>query len=79
MGFDAIDWIVIACHFVIIMPIAARIMRQRRQSSTDHFLARRQKSRLVIGTPVSTSDFGPKLIAGPAGQKRTTGVLLSKS
>jgi uncharacterized sodium:solute symporter family permease YidK len=68
MGFDTIDWIVIASYFAIIMGIVIWIMRQRQQSSTDYFLAGRNMPWFVIGASIFASNIGSEHIVGLAGQ-----------
>ncbi|MHC4743709.1 MAG: sodium:solute symporter [Planctomycetota bacterium] len=77
MGFDTIDWIVIASYFLLIMGIAVWIMRQRQQSSTDYFLAGRHMPWFVIGASVFASNIGSEHIVGLAGQGTTSGMAMA--
>jgi SSS family solute:Na+ symporter len=77
MGFDTIDWIVIASYFAIIMGIVIWIIRQRQQSSTDYFLAGRNMPWFVIGASIFASNIGSEHIVGLAGQGATSGMAMA--
>jgi len=77
MGFEALDWVVIAAYFAVIMGIAFWVMRQRQESSTDYFLAGRNMPWFVVGASIFASNIGSEHIVGLAGQGSTSGMAMA--
>ncbi|MBL7154691.1 MAG: sodium/solute symporter [Phycisphaerae bacterium] len=77
MGFAAIDWIVIALYFAVVMGIAVWVIRQRQRSSADYFLAGRHVGWFVIGASLFASNIGSEHLVGLAGAGADSGVAMA--
>ena len=73
---DAIDWIVIAVYFSILLGLVASVTR-RRQTSADYFLAGRNVGFFAIGASIFASNIGSEHIVGLAGQGASTGLAMA--
>jgi len=77
MGFAALDWIVIALYFAVVMGIAVWVIRQRQRSSADYFLAGRHIGWFVIGASLFASNIGSEHLVGLAGAGADSGVAMA--
>ncbi len=77
MGFETLDWIVIASYFAVIMGIAFWVIGKGQKSSTDYFLAGRHMPWFVIGASIFASNIGSEHIVGLAGQGSTSGMAMA--
>ncbi len=77
MGFAALDWIVIALYFAVVMGIAVWVIRQRQRSSADYFLAGRHVGWFVIGASLFASNIGSEHLVGLAGAGADSGVAMA--
>jgi SSS family solute:Na+ symporter len=77
MGFQTLDWVVIALYFAIIMGISVWVIMQRQRSSADYFLAGRHMPWFVIGASIFASNIGSEHIVGLAGQGSTSGMAMA--
>ncbi len=73
---NAIDWIVIAVYFSILLGLVASVTR-RRQTSADYFLAGRNVGFFAIGASIFASNIGSEHIVGLAGQGASTGLAMA--
>lgn len=72
----ALDWIVIAAYFGVLLAVVASVTR-RQQTSTDYFLAGRNVGFFAIGASIFASNIGSEHIVGLAGQGASTGLAMA--
>lgn len=72
-----IDWIVIAIYFGILLSIAWWVVKRRKDSAADYFLAGRNLGWWIIGASIFASNIGSEHVVGLAGAGATTGVALA--
>ena len=68
-----LDWIIIACYFVVLLTIAWWSSRKQ-DTSADYFLASRNLGWFVVGASLFASNIGSEHIVGLAGNGATSGV-----
>ncbi len=73
----AIDWIIIAGYFLVILGLAWWVIRQRTDTPTDYFLAGRHLGWLIVGASIFASNIGSEHLVGLAGSGATDGVALA--
>ena len=73
----AIDWFVIACYFGILLCVASWVVRRRKDSAADYFLAGRNLGWWVIGASIFASNIGSEHIVGLAGSGAVSGVAMA--
>jgi solute:Na+ symporter, SSS family len=72
-----IDWVMIALYFGILLAVAWWVVRKRKDSATDYFLAGRNLGWWVIGASIFASNIGSEHIVGLAGSGATNGVAMA--
>jgi len=77
MSITLIDWLVVAAYFGIILGIAWWVIRKRKDTSDDYFLAGRSLGWFVIGASIFASNIGSEHIVGLAGSGATDGVAMA--
>lgn len=77
MAVHAIDWIIVAGYFLIIFGLAWWVIKQRKDTSTDYFLAGRHLGWFVIGASIFSSNIGSEHLVGLAGSGATDGVAMA--
>jgi SSS family solute:Na+ symporter len=81
MGIGALDWVVVAIYFVIVIAIAVwAIRRERRgeETSADYFLAGRNIGWFVVGASLFASNIGSEHLVGLAGTGAASGLVLGQ-
>ena len=73
----AIDWLVIALYFLILLCVAWWVVRKSKDSAADYFLAGRNLGWWIIGASIFASNVGSEHVVGLAGAGATTGVTLA--
>jgi SSS family solute:Na+ symporter len=73
----AIDWLVIALYFAILMCVAWWVIRKGKDSAADYFLAGRNLSWWIIGASIFASNIGSEHVVGLAGAGASSGVALA--
>ena len=73
----AIDWLVIALYFSILLGVATWVVRKGKDSATDYFLAGRNLGWWVIGASIFASNIGSEHVVGLAGSGATSGVAMA--
>lgn len=63
----ALDWIVIAGYFLLLLGIAAWVILQKQENSEDYFLAGRNMGWFVVGASIFASNIGSEHVVGLAG------------
>jgi solute:Na+ symporter, SSS family len=74
---SAIDWLMIALYFTILLCVAWWVVRKGRENTTDYFLAGRNLGWWVIGASIFASNIGSEHIVGLAGSGATSGVAMA--
>jgi SSS family solute:Na+ symporter len=64
---DLLDWIAIALYFVVLAVIAIWVIRKKKNSTEDYFLAGRNVGWFVIGASIFASNIGSEHVVGLAG------------
>src|SRR5437764_3544674 len=72
-----IDWVVIAIYFSILLAVAWWVVKRRKDSATDYFLAGRNLAWWIIGASIFASNIGSEHVVGLAGAGATSGVALA--
>ncbi|HVN06790.1 MAG TPA: sodium:solute symporter [Bryobacteraceae bacterium] len=73
----ALDWVMIACYFGILLCVAWWVVRRGKDSATDYFLAGRNLGWWIIGASIFASNIGSEHIVGLAGSGATSGVAMA--
>lgn len=77
MALHALDWVVIAVYFAVILGLAWWVIKQRQDNPTDYFLAGRHLGWFVIGASIFASNIGSEHLVGLAGTGATDGVVMA--
>jgi len=73
----AIDWIIVAGYFAIILGLGWWVMKKQQDTSTDYFLAGRHLGWLIVGASIFASNIGSEHLVGLAGSGATDGVAMA--
>jgi SSS family solute:Na+ symporter len=73
----ALDWLMIALYFGILLCVAWWVVRRSKENTTDYFLAGRNLGWWVIGASIFASNIGSEHIVGLAGSGATSGVAMA--
>src|SRR6266545_3684821 len=73
----AIDWLMIALYFGILLCVAWWVVRKSKDSAADYFLAGRNLGWWIIGASIFASNIGSEHIVGLAGSGATSGVAMA--
>jgi solute:Na+ symporter, SSS family len=74
MGLQTWDWITLSGYFLIIISVAWWVIKKKKDTAADYFLAGRNLSWWIIGASVFASNIGSEHIVGLAGTGATDGV-----
>lgn len=77
MGLQTLDWITLSAYFAVILCIAWWVIRKRKDTAADYFLAGRNLSWWIIGASIFASNIGSEHIVGLAGTGATDGVAMA--
>lgn len=77
MTLEALDWIVVAGYFAVILGLGWWVIKQQKDTSDDYFLAGRHLGWFVIGASIFASNIGSEHLVGLAGSGATDGVALA--
>src|ERR1700693_173055 len=72
----AIDWLMIALYFGILLGVAWWVVRKGKDSAADYFLAGRNLGWWIIGASIFASNIGSEHIVGLAGSGAQGGVAM---
>jgi solute:Na+ symporter, SSS family len=72
-----LDWVAIACYFSILLCVAWWVVKRRKDTAADYFLAGRNLSWWIIGASIFASNIGSEHIVGLAGSGATDGVAMA--
>ncbi len=73
----ALDWLMIALYFGILLCVAWWVVRKSKDSAADYFLAGRNLGWWIIGASIFASNIGSEHIVGLAGSGATSGVAMA--
>src|SRR5437899_5612408 len=73
----ALDWLAIAFYFGILLGVAWWVVKLRKDTATDYFLAGRNLSWWIIGASIFASNIGSEHIVGLAGSGAKDGVAMA--
>ena len=79
MAVTTIDWIIVAGYFMVIFGIAWWVIKKRKNTTTDYFLAGRELGWFIIGASIFASNIGSEHLVGLAGSGATDGVVVPDS
>ena len=71
------DWLAIALYFSVLLGVAWWVVKRRKDTTTDYFLAGRNLAWWIIGASIFASNIGSEHIVGLAGQGATDGVAMA--
>src|SRR5258707_662075 len=74
---SALDWVMIALYFGILLGVAWWVVRRAQKNTTEYFLAGRNLGWWVIGASIFASNIGSEHIVGLAGSGATSGVAMA--
>jgi solute:Na+ symporter, SSS family len=72
-----LDWLAIACYFGILLCVAWWVIKRRKDTAADYFLAGRNLGWWIIGASIFASNIGSEHIVGLAGSGAKDGVALA--
>src|SRR5258708_4222709 len=70
---NAFDWLMIALYFGILLGVAWWVVRKRKDTAADYFLAGRNLGWWIIGASIFASNIGSEHIVGLAGSGAASG------
>ncbi|HEV2209735.1 MAG TPA: sodium:solute symporter [Verrucomicrobiae bacterium] len=73
----SLDWLAIACYFGILLCVAWWVVKRRKDTAADYFLAGRNLSWWIIGASIFASNIGSEHIVGLAGSGAKDGVAMA--
>jgi SSS family solute:Na+ symporter len=73
----AIDWIVLASYFCLLIGVASWVIRKQKKTAADYFLAGRNLGWWVIGASIFASNIGSEHVVGLAGTGAKDGVAMA--
>src|SRR5580698_6832685 len=71
------DWLAIALYFSVLLGVAWWVVRRRKDTAADYFLAGRNLSWWIIGASIFASNIGSEHIVGLAGSGAQQGVTMA--
>jgi SSS family solute:Na+ symporter len=74
---EALDWVVIAGYFAILLGVAWWVILKSKDSAEDYFLAGRNLGWFVVGASIFASNIGSEHLVGLAGSGATDGVAMA--
>src|SRR5512136_2349497 len=72
-----LDWVAIAAYFSILLGVAWWVVKRRKDTAADYFLAGRNLGWWVIGASIFASNIGSEHIVGLAGSGARDGVAMA--
>src|SRR6266516_3631534 len=74
---STLDWLIVAAYFAAIAALTAWVLKRRRDTADDYFLASRHLGWFVVGASIFASTIGSEHLVGLAGAGATSGVALA--
>jgi SSS family solute:Na+ symporter len=73
--FSFFDWIVLGGFFVVLLGVVVWIIKQKKEDTSDYFLAGKNVGWFVIGASIFASNIGSEHLVGLAGAGASSGVV----
>ncbi len=73
----SIDWFIVAIYFGALAALTGWVLKRRRDTTDDYFLASRNLGWFIVGASVFASNIGSEHLVGLAGAGATSGVALA--
>jgi SSS family solute:Na+ symporter len=77
MALQGLDWVTLSLYFALILGVAWWVIRKRKDTAADYFLAGRNLGWWIIGASIFASNIGSEHIVGLAGTGATDGVAMA--
>jgi len=74
---EALDWLVIAAYFGVILGLAWWVILKNKDTAADYFLAGRNLGWFLVGASIFASNIGSEHLVGLAGSGATDGVAMA--
>jgi SSS family solute:Na+ symporter len=74
---EALDWVVIAGYFGLLLGLASWVIRKSKDTAADYFLAGRNLGWWIVGASIFASNIGSEHLVGLAGSGATDGVAMA--
>ncbi|HEY8550446.1 MAG TPA: hypothetical protein VIL35_10855, partial [Vicinamibacterales bacterium] len=74
---ETLDWLVLLAYFALLFGVAVWVIRKRKDTPDDYFLAGRNLGWFVVGASIFASNIGSEHLVGLAGAGATSGVALA--
>src|SRR5881397_1346426 len=74
---STLDWLIVAGYFAAIAALTSWVMKRRRDTTADYFLASRHLGWFIVGASIFASNIGSEHVVGLAGAGATSGVALA--
>ena len=68
-----LDWVMIALYFCMLLGVAWWVIKKRKDTAADYFLAGRNLGWWVVGASIFCSNIGSEHVVGLAGSGATDG------
>jgi solute:Na+ symporter, SSS family len=72
-----LDWLMIALYFTLLLGVAWWVIRRRKDTAADYFLAGRNLGWWIIGASIFASNIGSEHVVGLAGSGAADGVAMA--
>lgn len=76
-AFGALDWMVVAAYFAVLLGVTWLAIRRRKDTAEDYFLAGRHLGFWIVGASIFASNIGSEHLVGLAGSGCTDGVAMA--
>lgn len=73
----ALDWVIVAGYFAALAGLTGWVLKRRRDTTDDYFLASRNLGWFIVGASIFASNIGSEHLVGLAGAGATSGVALA--
>jgi solute:Na+ symporter, SSS family len=74
---QTLDWLIIAGYFTLVLGLAWWVIRKRKDTADDYFLAGRNLGWVIVGASIFASNIGSEHLVGLAGSGATDGVAMA--
>src|SRR5881296_2066464 len=74
---STLDWLIVAGYFAAIAALTSWVLKRRRDTADDYFLAGRNLGWFLVGASIFASNIGSEHVVGLAGAGATSGVALA--
>ena len=72
-----LDWLTVAGYFATLVALTSWVLKRRRDTTDDYFLAGRSLGWFIVGASIFASNIGSEHLVGLAGAGATSGVALA--